>query len=69
MATLQAPTLLLGQERGSVPEKCFKETKDPFKQRLRETVLGLPTSLVKKSVGDMRRRCREVKKSGGRIVD
>ncbi len=40
--------------------KGFKETEAEFKQRLRKTAMGLPTSLVKRCVGDMRRRCQEV---------
>ena len=37
-----------------------KETEAEFKARLRKTALGLPSSLVTKCLGDMRRRCREI---------
>ena len=54
------------QER-SFP-KGKKETKDAFKARLRKTALGLPQSLVKKCVCDMRRRCQLIAKAKGGLI-
>ena len=40
--------------------KNRKETKEQFLQRLKQTALNLPTSLVKAAVGSMRRRCHAI---------
>lgn len=50
--------------------KTFKETKPQYLQRLRGVAMSLPTSVVKKAVGDMRRRVKElVDKKGGLIAE
>ena len=41
--------------------KNKQETQKAFKERLRKTAMGLPTTLVKRAVGSMRRRCQTVK--------
>ena len=56
-ALWHAINVRMRQTEASWP-KGKKESVDEFKARLRKTALGLPTSLVKKCVGDMRRRCR-----------
>ena len=56
------------QERGF--KKGHKETQDQFKKRLKKTAMSLPTALVKRSVGDMHRRCcAVVKASGGLFIE
>jgi hypothetical protein len=50
--------------------KGYKETEDEFKARLKKTAMSLPTGLVKKCVGDMRRRCQQlIKVKGGYFKD
>jgi acyl CoA:acetate/3-ketoacid CoA transferase alpha subunit len=45
--------------------KTKTETKGAFKERLRQTALGLPMSLVKRAVGSMKRRCEIVSRLKG----
>lgn len=47
--------------------KSKRETMDEFKARLRKTALGLPTALVKKAVGSMKRRCQIISKNKGEL--
>ena len=56
------------QERAWPAEK--RESKDEYMKRLRRTALSLPTALVKKCVGGMRRRCRlTFAKNGGLFAE
>ncbi len=55
------------EQEASFP-KGFVETQEQFKARLRKTALSLPTSLVKKCVGDMQRRCRLINEAGGGLM-
>ena len=56
------------QKRGFA--KDFRETKPQYLKRLRRTALGLPPSVVKKAVGDMKRRMQElVDKKGGLVTE
>ena len=45
--------------------KSKTETQTAFKERLRKTAMSLPTSLVTRAVGSMRRRCHAVKQMKG----
>lgn len=47
--------------------KGYKESLSDFKKRLRKTALSLPAPLVKKAVGDMRRRCKIISENGGEL--
>ena len=55
------------EQEASFP-KSFVETQEQFKARLRKTAMSLPTSLVKKRVGDMQRRCRLINEAGGGLI-
>jgi hypothetical protein len=46
-----------------------KETKQEYMNRLRRTALALPTSVVKKAVGDMTRRVALVAKAKGKLIE
>ena len=58
-ALWHAINVKMREKEASFP-KDKKESEDEFKARLRKTALGLPTTLVKKCVGDMRRRCQKI---------
>ena len=47
--------------------KSKKESMVEFKNRLRKTALGLPTSVVTKAVGDMKRRCQIISQNKGQL--
>ena len=49
-------------------DEAKKETMDEYLKRLRHTALTLPTSVVSKAVGDMKRRVAEVQKERGGLV-
>ena len=51
------------QERAFADD--FKETVEEYKKRLRRTALGLPTALVSRAMGDMKRRTQEIVRSKG----
>ena len=46
-----------------------KETKEKYMNRLRRTALALPTSVIKKAVGDMSRRVALVSKAKGNLIE
>ena len=52
-------------------ERTFSRSKveslAAFKTRLRKTAMGLPTSLVKKAVTDMKRRCKIISDAQGEL--
>ena len=49
--------------------KCKKETAEEYKKRLRRTALTLPSSEVRRAVGDMRRRCLAVVGAKGSLFN
>ena len=55
------------EQEASFP-KNFVETQEQFKARLHKAALSLPSSVVKKCVGDMQRRCRLINKAGGGLI-
>ena len=48
--------------------KSFRESREAYLKRLRRTAMGLPASVVKKAVADMRRRTKELVASGGGLI-
>ena len=59
--------LLREQEAQFHPNK--KETMTQFIARLRRTALGLPPSVVRPAVQDMKRRCNLIAKAEGYLID
>ena len=45
-----------------------KEAMAEYKEHLRKTALRLPTSVVTKAVGDMKRRCQIISKNKGQLL-
>ena len=54
----------LREQERSFP-KTKRETTDEYKERLRKTAMGLPTSVVKAAVGSMKRRCDAIAHMNG----
>ena len=46
-----------------------RESKEAFLKRLRKTALGLPEAFVTKAVMSMSRRCQDIKKAKGFLID
>ena len=55
------------QERNFPRNK--KESKADFIERLRKTAMGLPTSVVRKAVDSMERRCKQIQEAKGGLID
>ena len=55
------------EQEAQFPEG-HKETVEEFKARLRKTALGMPASVVKKCVGDMKRRCVAISAADGGLM-
>ena len=46
-----------------------RESKADFIERLRKTAMGLPSSVVRKAVDMMQRRCKQVQEAKGGLIE
>ena len=46
----------------------WEETKDEFRARLRETAFSIPASEIRKAMGSMVRRCKELANGDGNYI-
>ena len=58
----------LRQQEADFPA-AYKESRPGFLKRLRKTALGLPVSVVRKSVQSMKRRCQHIRQSKGGLIN